>query len=76
MKARHLAALAIVAAAGSWIASGHLLPHQKAEGRAALRTAEDASNKLFRVAVITTNVVPTAASSRSQVAPKQTDMSF
>jgi multidrug efflux system membrane fusion protein len=58
MKARHLAALAIVAAAGSWIASGHLLPHQKAEGRAALRTAEDASNKLFRVAVITTNVVP------------------
>jgi multidrug efflux system membrane fusion protein len=58
MKARHLAALAIVAAAGSWIASGHLLPHQKAEGRAALRTAEDPSNKLFRVAVITTNVVP------------------
>jgi multidrug efflux system membrane fusion protein len=58
MKARHLTALAIVAAAGSWIASGHLLPHHAAEGRAALRTADDGLNKLFRVAVIRTNVVP------------------
>jgi multidrug efflux system membrane fusion protein len=58
MKVRHLAALAIVAAAGAWIASGHFLPHRKAEGRAALRTADDGSNKLFRVAVIRTNVVP------------------
>ena len=58
MKARHLAALAIVAAAGSWIASGHFLPHQAAEGRAALRVANDGLNKLFRVAVIRTNVVP------------------
>jgi membrane fusion protein, multidrug efflux system len=58
MKARHFTALGIVAAAGLWIASGHFLPHGGAGGHALQRTADDASKKLFRVAVIRTNVIP------------------
>src|SRR5712692_9985472 len=58
MKARHLIALGLVAAAGLWIASGHFLPHEAAGGYAVLRTADGGSTKLFRVAVIRTNVVP------------------
>jgi membrane fusion protein, multidrug efflux system len=58
MKARRLTALSIVAAAGLWIASGHFLPHEAAGSRAALRTGEAEANKLFRVAVMRTSVVP------------------
>jgi multidrug efflux system membrane fusion protein len=58
MKARHLIALGLVAAAGLWIASGHFLPHEAAGGYAVLRTGDGGSKKLFRVAVIRTNVVP------------------
>src|SRR6516225_6024344 len=37
MKARRLTAIGLVAAAGLWIASGHLIPHQSAESRVAVR---------------------------------------
>ncbi|MFZ2138361.1 MAG: efflux RND transporter periplasmic adaptor subunit [Xanthobacteraceae bacterium] len=58
MKARHFTALGIVAAAGLWIASGQLLPHQPAPTEAALRTAADAIKKPFRVAVERATLVP------------------
>ena len=38
--------------------SGHLIPHESAESKAALRAGEAKAEKLFRVAVIETNVVP------------------
>ena len=37
MKASRLAAIGLVDAAGLWIASGHFLPHETAESRAAIR---------------------------------------
>jgi multidrug efflux system membrane fusion protein len=58
MKARHFAALGIVAAAGLWIASGHFLPHEGAASRALLRISDDPSKKPFRVAVIRTSAAP------------------
>jgi membrane fusion protein, multidrug efflux system len=57
MKASRITALGLVAAAGLWIASGHLLPRESAESHAAIRT-EEAAKKLFRVAVIETFAVP------------------
>jgi multidrug efflux system membrane fusion protein len=58
MKASRLTALGLVAAAGLWIASGHFLPRESAESRAAIRTGDGDAKKLFRVAVMETNVVP------------------
>ena len=58
MKASRITALGLVAAAGLWIASGHFLPHESAESRAAIRTGEGEAKKLFRVAVAETSVVP------------------
>ena len=58
MKARHLTALGLVAASGLWIASGHFLPHETGQGRAALRSGEAEQKKLFRVAVTRASVVP------------------
>jgi multidrug efflux system membrane fusion protein len=57
MKASRVTALGLVAAAGLWIASGHLLPRESAESHAAIRTGE-AAKKLFRVAVTETFAVP------------------
>jgi membrane fusion protein, multidrug efflux system len=57
MKASRVTALGLVAAAGLWIASGHLLPRESAESHAAIRTGE-AAKKPFRVAVIETFAVP------------------
>ena len=57
MKASRITALGLVAAAGLWIASGHLLPRESAESHAAIRTAE-AAKKPFRVAVVETFAVP------------------
>jgi multidrug efflux system membrane fusion protein len=57
MKASRVTALGLVAAAGLWIASGHLLPRDSAESHAAIRTGE-AAKKPFRVAVIETFAVP------------------
>lgn len=56
MKASRIVAVGVVAAAGLWIASGHFLPHESAEGRAAVR-ADGAAKKPFRVAVIEAKVV-------------------
>jgi len=58
MKARRLTAIGLVAAAGLWIASGHLIPHQSGESRVAVRAGDGAAKKPFRVAVATTTVVP------------------
>ena len=58
MKASRLTAVGLVAAAGLWIASGHFLPHESAESRAAMRTGESEAKKLFRVATVATNLVP------------------
>jgi membrane fusion protein, multidrug efflux system len=58
MKASRLTAVGLVAAAGLWIASGHFLPHETAESRAAMRSGEDGAKKLFRVATVGTVVVP------------------
>src|SRR6202158_1847308 len=58
MKASRLTAVGLVAAAGLWIASGHFLPRETAESRAAIRVGEGEAKKLFRVAVAQTSVVP------------------
>jgi len=58
MKASRLTAVGLVAAAGLWIASGHFLPHESAESRAAVRSGDGEAKKLFRVAVVGTTVVP------------------
>src|SRR6185295_5412213 len=57
MKAARIVAVGIVVAAGAWIASGHLLPHDSAESRAAVRPGET-PQKLFRVAVADARVAP------------------
>ncbi len=56
MKASRLTAIGLVAAAGLWIASGHFLPREATESRAAPRDAE--AGQPFRVAVAATSVVP------------------
>ncbi len=58
MKASRITAIGLVAAAGLWIASGHFLPHESAESRAAMRTGDEGATKLFRVAVVGTAVMP------------------
>jgi|RhiMetdeSRZDD1v2_1073273.scaffolds.fasta_scaffold00057_10 membrane fusion protein, multidrug efflux system len=58
MKGSRITALGLVAAAGLWIVSGHFLPHQGSESKAAVRPPEGAAQKLFRVAVETTERVP------------------
>ncbi len=57
MKGSRITAVGLVAAAALWIASGHFLPHESAESRAAIRPSENEAKKLFRVAVMQTNVV-------------------
>ena len=58
MKASRVTAIGLVAAAGLWIASGHFLPHESAESRAAVRAGDEGAKKAFRVAVVGTAVVP------------------
>jgi multidrug efflux system membrane fusion protein len=50
MKASRITAVGLVAGAALWIASGHFLPHESHESRAAI-TPPAAPDKLFRVAV-------------------------
>jgi multidrug efflux system membrane fusion protein len=57
MKGSCITAVAIVVGAAAWIASGHFLPRESAEGQAAVRPAE-AETKPFRVAVMPTELVP------------------
>ena len=56
MKGSRITAVGLVAAAALWIASGHLMPHESAESRAAIRAGEGEAKKLFRVAVMSTKV--------------------
>jgi multidrug efflux system membrane fusion protein len=58
MKGSRITAFGLVAGAALWIASGHFLPHESAESRAAVRTNDADVKKLFRVAVTETHVVP------------------
>jgi membrane fusion protein, multidrug efflux system len=58
MKASRITAVGLVAATALWIASGHFLPHESAESRAAMRAGDGDVKKLFRVAVATTNLIP------------------
>jgi multidrug efflux system membrane fusion protein len=58
MKASRVTAVGLVAAAGLWIASGHFLPHETGESRAAVRAGEGEAKKLFRVAVTRAVEVP------------------
>jgi multidrug efflux system membrane fusion protein len=57
MKASRITALGLVAAAALWIASGHFMPHESAESRAAIRNTDEVK-KPFRVAVSETARVP------------------
>jgi multidrug efflux system membrane fusion protein len=57
MKGSRITAVGLVAGATLWIASGHFLPHESAESRAAMR-ADGEAKKLFRVAVAETRLVP------------------
>ena len=56
-----LTAVGLVAAAALWIASGHFMPHESAESRAAPRTDTTEARKLFRVAVIETSEVTSSS---------------
>jgi len=58
MKASRITAVGLVAAATVWIASGHLIPHDSAEGQAAIRPAEAKQQPLFKVSVASASVVP------------------
>ena len=56
MKGSRITAVGLVAVAALWIASGHFMPHESAESRAAIRPGENDVKKLFRVAVMATKV--------------------
>lgn len=58
MKGSRITAFGLVVGAALWIASGHFLPHESAESRAAIRTGDGEAKKLFRVAVAESHVVP------------------
>jgi multidrug efflux system membrane fusion protein len=60
MKASRLTAVGLVAAAVLWIASGHFMPHESGEGRAAVPPGGNEPKKLFRVAIMQTSEVPHA----------------
>jgi multidrug efflux system membrane fusion protein len=59
MKASRIVAVGLVVGAVAWVASGHLVPHESAESRAAIR-ADAGAPKSFRVAVAETRVAPHA----------------
>lgn len=58
MKVARLTAVGVVAAATLWIASGHLMPRDSAEGVAAVRANETKAQPLFRVAVTPAKLQP------------------
>src|SRR5690349_10867662 len=57
MKGARITAIGLVVGAAAWIASGHLLPHDSAESRAAIQP-EAKQQQLFRVSVIDATVEP------------------
>jgi multidrug efflux system membrane fusion protein len=59
MKASRIVAIGLVVGAVAWVASGHLVPHESAESRAAMR-ADVGAPKPFRVAVAETKLAPHA----------------
>ena len=59
MKASRIVAVGLVVGAVAWVASGHLVPHETSQSRAAVRPDAGAP-KLFRVAVAEANVAPHA----------------
>lgn len=56
MKGSRIIAIGLVTVATLWIASGHFMPHESTESRAAIRPGEGEAKKLFRVAVMPTSV--------------------
>jgi multidrug efflux system membrane fusion protein len=58
MKGSRIAAVGLVVTAALWIGSGHFLPHETSEGRAAVRTDEGGTHKPFRVAVMEAKAAP------------------
>jgi multidrug efflux system membrane fusion protein len=54
MKGSRIVAVGLVVAAVGWVASGHLVPHESAQSRAAIQSTNK-EPKLFRVAVIDTS---------------------
>lgn len=58
MKASRVTAVGLVAAAALWVLSGYLIPHETPESKAAVPAAESAAEKLFRVAVMKSDLVP------------------
>jgi multidrug efflux system membrane fusion protein len=58
MRASRITAVGLVAAATLWILSGHLIPHESADSKAALQAREGKADKPFRVAVTDTRVTP------------------
>lgn len=52
MKAARFAAVGLVVAAGAWIASGHLFPHETPESKAAVGAIKSDTQKPFRVSVV------------------------
>ncbi len=56
MKGSRIAAVGLVVAAGLWIASGYLMPHESAQSRAS--PTATAAEKPFNVGVVETHVVP------------------
>src|SRR6478752_1229692 len=59
MKASRWTAVGLVAAAGLWLASGHLAPHGN-EGNAATRASDAPAEAKFRVAVMKAELAPHA----------------
>jgi multidrug efflux system membrane fusion protein len=58
MNASRITALALVLAAALWIASGHFIPHETAQSRAAIQAGTGEAQKPFRVAVAVASVAP------------------
>jgi multidrug efflux system membrane fusion protein len=56
MKAARIVAVGMVAAATLWIASGHLMPHDSAEGQAAVQPGATPAQPPFRVAITRANL--------------------
>ena len=57
MKGSRIVAVGLVVAAVGWVVSGHLVPHESAESRAAVQPGAN-QPKLFRVAVAETKMAP------------------
>jgi len=58
VKANRIVAIGIVVAAGGWIVSGHLLPRDSAESRAAVRVSASETQRPFRVGVAVAHLEP------------------